>query len=130
LGQPLIVIAPKLKILKGDELIIIQRNSVKVSIPHYNQARTILATITGYSSTPDQTDSTPLITASGNRVKSGIVACPRYLEFGTVIEINGKIYICDDRTHPRLDGIFDIWFSSKQKAKEWGKKKMEIIIYQ
>ena len=90
----------------------------------------VLGVITGYSSTPDQTDSTPFITASGQIVEDGIVANNCY-PFGTIIEIDGKVYEVQDRLNLRYPcHYWDIWFSTRQKAKEVGKKVAEIIIYQ
>jgi hypothetical protein len=44
-----------------------------------------LTTVTAYSSTADQTDSSPFITANGKNVKDGIVAC-NFLAFGTKVK--------------------------------------------
>ncbi|MBI2036999.1 MAG: hypothetical protein HYT14_01400, partial [Candidatus Liptonbacteria bacterium] len=43
-------------------------------------------TITAYSSTPEETDSTPFITASGTHVRDGVVAA-NFLPFGTAVKI-------------------------------------------
>ena len=84
--------------------------------------------IYGYSSTKDQTDSTPFITANGSRVKSGIVAniC---LPFGTRLQINNNIYEVQDRMNSRYGcDTWDIWFETKQEAINWGKRYLDIII--
>ena len=77
-------------------------------------------------------DDTPFITASGERVRDGIIACPRYFPFGTKILIGDKIYDCEDRLHPDYIHRFDIWFDSRESALEFGKQVLEIkkvIIY-
>jgi len=88
--------------------------------------------ITAYSSTPDQTDDTPFITASGTRVRDGVVAC-NFLRFGTRVRFpqlyGDKIFIVEDRMAARNSHKVDIWFASRQGAKEFGLKiaKVEIL---
>lgn len=84
--------------------------------------------VTGYSSEISQTDSTPFITASGTKVRDGVIACPTYLDFGSKIIIDGEIYTCEDRmkqTEP-YKYYFDIWFATREEALEWGKQLIEI----
>lgn len=89
---------------------------------------TIYATVYAYSSEVNQTDSDPFTTADGSRVKKGIVA-NNCLEFGTRVIIRGEIYEVHDRMHSRYDcSTFDIWMKSKEEAKNWGKKYLEVII--
>ena len=88
--------------------------------------------VTGYSSTVDQCDDTPFITASGKTVRKGIIACPRYFPFGTKVLIDDEVYICEDRMHPDYVHRFDIWFSDRGSAIEFGKQILEVkkvIVY-
>ena len=89
------------------------------------------AVITAYNPVPAQTDSTPDITASGQKVREGIVACPRWLKFGTIVEIDGKLYECQDRMNPRYwyKNHFDILMFDYQQAREFGRKIKEVVIY-
>jgi hypothetical protein len=66
--------------------------------------------VTGYNTAVAQTDDTPCIAATGGNIcgRRNVVACPRLLPLGTVIEIRGKQYICEDRTAQKFDGRFDI----------------------
>ena len=89
-----------------------------------------VATVTGYSSTVDQTDSSPFITASGKRVHEGIIACPRELTFGTQVKIQGRIFICEDRMNKKSNDRFDIWFASRSEARAWGKQFLTVEILQ
>jgi len=82
--------------------------------------------VTAYSSTVDQCDDTPFITAAQTRVRDGVIACPRYFPFGTKILIKDKIYTCEDRLHQDYVHRFDIWFSTRQAALEFGKQTLEI----
>lgn len=90
----------------------------------YEVKKTVKMVVTAYSSTPDQTDDTPNITASGEHVAEGIVA-NNMLPFGTKIRIpelyGDKIFVVEDRMH-RRKGIYhvDIWFSEYQQAKNFG----------
>jgi hypothetical protein len=70
----------------------------------------ILARVTGYNTVPEQTDSTPCIAASGDDIcgRTDVVACPRAMELGTRVRIDGKVYECLDRTALKFDGRFDI----------------------
>ncbi len=88
--------------------------------------------ITGYSSTECQTDDTPFITASGETVRPGIAAA-NWLPFGTKIMIpelfDDRIFIIEDRMHPRNDGKIDIWFESREEALMFGinQSRVEIL---
>lgn len=91
-----------------------------------------IVTITAYSSTPDQTDDTPFITASNTIVHDGVIAA-NFLEFGTKIRIpklfGNKIFTVEDRMHYRYqDNHIDIWFPDRESALNFGIKQAEIEI--
>ncbi len=81
--------------------------------------------ITAYSSSPDETDDTPFITASGTFVRKGVVAA-NFLPIGTKIKLpdvfGDQIFIVEDRMHPRFSDRVDIWFDNKSTAKRFGKQ--------
>ena len=90
-------------------------------------------TVTAYSSTPDQTDDTPFITASGKVVDDGIVAS-NFLTFGTKLRFpqlfGNKIFVVEDRMHQRYSSNrVDIWFPDRESAENFGIKTtiMEIL---
>jgi len=88
--------------------------------------------ITAYSSTVDQTDDTPFITASGSYVRDGIVA-NNMLPFGTEIKIpeyfGDKVFVVEDRMNIRKGYYWiDVWFSSTEEAKEFGIKEAYIEV--
>lgn len=98
----------------------------------YGVKKKVKMVLTAYSSTPDQTDDTPFITASGKTVIDGIVA-NNMLPFGTKIRIpelyGDKVFIVEDRMHKRKGKYqTDIWFSDYQEAKEFGAKLLDIEI--
>jgi 3D (Asp-Asp-Asp) domain-containing protein len=94
--------------------------------------KTLYVTVTAYSSTPDQTDSTPFITASGSHVYDGTLAA-NFLPFGTKVRFpdysGDKIYIVEDRMHKRFSDRVDIWFATREAALKFGKRrlKMEVL---
>lgn len=90
-------------------------------------------TVTGYSSTPDQTDSTPFITASNKRVRRGIIALSRDLlreftpgapfSYGDKVELEGVgVFYVEDTMNARFTKRADIWFTSRDAALRWGKR--------
>jgi 3D (Asp-Asp-Asp) domain-containing protein len=92
-------------------------------------------TVTAYSSTRDQTDSTPFITASNTQVRPGIVALSRDLlreftpgapfAFGDTVEIEGVgTFIVEDTMNARYRMRADIWYSSRHDARDWGKRRL------
>lgn len=92
-------------------------------------------TVTAYSSTMDQTDSTPFLTASNRRVRPGIVALSRDLlreytpgapfTFGDKVEIRGVgVFTVEDTMNPRYEKRVDIWFASRTAARKWGRQEL------
>ena len=91
--------------------------------------RTKLVLVTAYSSTVDQTDSTPFITANGTHVHDGTIAA-NFLKFGTKVKFpslyGDKIFTVEDRM--KSDYKVDIWFPTRQEALNFGAKRVEIEI--
>ncbi|MCK5475362.1 MAG: 3D domain-containing protein [Candidatus Pacebacteria bacterium] len=90
---------------------------------------TKLVLVTAYSSTVDQCDSTPFITANGTHVHDGTIAA-NFLEFGTKVRFpslyGDKVFIVEDRM--KSDYKVDIWFPTRQEAINFGAKRVEIEI--
>lgn len=88
--------------------------------------RSLKVTVTAYSSTPDQTDSTPFITANGQHVRDGIIAA-NFLPFGTRVrfpELYGdKVFTVEDRMHPRFPMRADVWMEERGEAVRFGIKR-------
>ena len=116
------------------EAIVYQENCLGAVSAHYvpqgtmgsligNKAETYRVAVTGYSSSPYETDSSPYITASGDWVQDGIVAA-NFLPFGTELKIpelfGDKVFVVQDRMHPRKRYQVDIWFPSREEALEFG----------
>lgn len=88
-------------------------------------------TVTAYSSTVGQCDASPFVTASGSSVRDGVIAT-NLLAFGTKVKFPGvygdKIFTVEDRMNARYSNRADIWFASQAEAKQFGVKKLEMII--
>lgn len=99
------------------------------NIEHYLKEDNIIqGNVSGYSSSEDETDSSPTITASGQITRKGIVA-NNCLKFGTMIKIGNEFYQVQDRMNKRFDcEHFDIWFNSKKEALEWGRKIIKVKV--
>src|SRR5712691_4030295 len=82
--------------------------SADLNTPQSYQA--VRALVTGYNTLAGQTDDTPCIAASGANIcgRHDAVACPRHIGLGTVVEIRGTTYVCEDRTARKYDARFDI----------------------
>jgi len=108
LAQPLIVRAP------GE--VYIEKTEPKNTLLGYR-------IITAYSSCPEETDDTPFITASNQRVRKG------ELPFGTKVVIEGLgEFEVQDRTNSRYGYRIDVWMSSKEEALNFGRQTREIYV--
>lgn len=90
--------------------------------------QTMQAEVSAYTSSVEETDDTPFITASGVKTRPGIVA-NNCLEFGTRVVIGGVEYEVQDRMNRRYGcEVFDIWKQSKHEARTWGRQSLTVII--
>ncbi|WP_241697196.1 3D domain-containing protein [Winogradskyella eckloniae] len=96
----------------------------------------MIVTATAYNSLAYQTNSNPSITAFGDSLKPGLryIAVSRdLLDSGLVhntkVKIKGfdSLYTVKDKMHRRWRNRIDIYMGNDiEKAKKWGKKKVEI----
>lgn len=86
------------------------------------------AEVTAYTSSPEETDDSPYISADGRAVYVGLIACPRKFPFGTVVVIGEDTYKCGDRMAKRFDHRFDIWKQTKEEAYKWGIRTVSVGI--
>jgi len=94
--------------------------------------RVIYVTVTAYSSTPDQTDDSPFVTASGTWVHEGTLAA-NFLSFGTRVRLpdhfGGRIFVVEDRMHPRFSNRADVWMETREAAKQFGIRRLKMEIF-
>jgi len=87
---------------------------------------------TAYSSSVDETDDTPFITASGSHVRNGVIAA-NFLPFGAKVRLpevfGDKVFTVEDRLNASYNDRIDIWFPSKGEALKFGSQitEMEIL---
>ena len=89
-------------------------------------------TATAYNSLPDQTDSTPFITASGSHVRFGVLAA-NFLPIGTMVRIpdvyGDQMFVVEDRMNPRYHKRVDIWMEGIDEARAFGVRNITIEVY-
>ena len=119
---------------ESEILPITQDNSILplLNIPLPEKVQKVKMIVTAYSSTPWETDGDPFITASGARVRDGIVA-NNLLPFGTKIRIpeiyGDKIFEVKDRMNSRKSAYHvDIWFPEHWQAKNFGAQRAYVEI--
>lgn len=73
------------------------------------------------------------LTAIGRDTKAGVTtACPRTIKLGTRVRINGKDFVCEDRTakwvEDKFGPTFDIFTEDQKEAIVFGRQKLEVTI--
>ena len=101
-----------------------------------NKSHKLEVTATAYTSSVGETDSTPTISAWGDRLKPGmrVIAVSRDLlamglTHGTLVRVEGfaKDFIVLDKMNKRWTKKVDIYMGNdKRAALNWGKKKVNI----
>lgn len=69
------------------------------------------------------------ICANGQRPTQGItIAASRTIKFGSLVEVDGRRYIVQDRLAKRYDSRFDIYFTKHSDAKKFGIKTQQVKV--
>jgi len=94
-----------------------------------NRGSEFTVAATAYTSSVNETDGTPNLTASGKRTRRSVIAA-NFLPLGTKVKISGSIYVVGDRMNARYNGqrIIDFWFPTKEGAKKFGLRTVEIQV--
>ena len=94
--------------------------------------KSMMVAVSAYSSTKDQTDKTPYLTAYNTHVRDGVVAA-NFLPVGTVVRFpqrfGDKLFVVEDRMDERFGLQVDIWMSKYDDAKKFGIQYLEIEVY-
>ena len=111
-----LAIAPSPNQLAVPNQVVSQRET-----PTRNPDVYIDAYVTGYNTVVGQTDETPCIGALGTNIcgRRNVVACPPMLPLGTFVEINGNLYVCEDRTASKYRDRFDINCGQDKRCPYW-----------
>ncbi len=90
-----------------------------------------IVTVTAYHHCPGSRG----VTASGERVRSGIIAVSRDLEnhmdldFGSQVLLHGYgVFEVKDRMAPRWHKKVDVWLDSQQKASSFGVRRYVVLV--
>jgi len=106
-----------------------------IKINNAKEPKILKLYVTAYSSTSEETDDTPCLTASGydlcNHDLENVVAC-NFLPFGSQVifpDLNpNKIYTVVDRMHKKYNSRLDIWMRDRQSARNFGLKYLTVEI--
>ena len=107
------------------EKIIIEKEPVKIT--EYKEVEKNIEwfyfVATGYSGN-DASQGTDSVTATGKTVREGIIAVdPEVIPYGTLIEIKEVGYFTAEDCGSKIQGNrIDIYFDSKQEAKQFGRQ--------
>ncbi|MFC4427512.1 hypothetical protein [Deinococcus navajonensis] len=101
--------------------------------------RSAVVRATAYNSLPGQTDGSPFITATGTRVRPGVVALSRDLlrlfPYGSKIMIEdlsgrynfkGRVFVVEDTMAARKTNSLDIWMGTRTEAINFGARQLRI----
>jgi len=120
----------------GGKLLLLGENTIMPVVSPANPESKIVkkmsVIVTAYSSTPWETQGDPFITASGARVRDGIIA-NNLLPLGTKVKIpeiyGDKIFVVEDRMNKNKGKYqIDIWFSDHWQALDFGAKRTYIEV--
>ena len=94
----------------------------------------VSVSVSGYTSRPCETDSTPFITAANTTTRRGVLALSRDLvrrytpgapfQFGDVVHLHGiGDFVVEDSMNQRYQRHADIWFESLDQARQFGRRR-------
>ncbi len=85
--------------------------------------RTYSIDVTAYTSTVEECDSDPFITADGSRVRDGIIAA-NFLPFGTKVRFpslfGDRVFEVHDRMNKRYNLRADVWMNNGSAMRQFG----------
>jgi len=96
----------------------------------FSEAKRLVVIATAYTSSREECDDTPFITASGKKVRWGIIAADKSIPFGTKVYIPyfKQTFVVEDRGGAIKGNRIDIWMEKKEDAIKFGKRKLVIYI--
>lgn len=89
----------------------------------------VMVKVSAYTPSAEENGPNPMITASGTRVKSGVIAVSRNLyrkgwTFGKKVKIGDRVYIIQDLMSPTKHNHIDVFMWTKKEAFKWGCQKL------
>lgn len=91
--------------------------------------REVVCNISAYTAHSDETGRGDGITASGRKAQAGRTIAMDDVPFGTRVEIDGHIYIVEDRFGGGYTNRIDIYMNTKAEAFQWGRRHLKVKIY-
>ena len=85
--------------------------------------------VTAYTAAPDECGKGDGITASGYKATEGVTVAADNLPFGTIIEMDGNMYIVTDRFGGGYDNKIDIFMQDQERALQFGRQVKTVKIY-
>lgn len=132
---------PQVTLAKGLDSPTTNEKNQTLSLPTIENKQPYLTTkiwVSAYNSAPNQTDSTPCITASGlnvcERAAEDIIATNYlHLPFGTKVrfpELYGdKVFLVHDRMNRKYSNTMDIWMQDYDTARQFGRQYTKVEIF-
>lgn len=95
-------------------------------LPKY---RTMVCNVSAYTAHSDECGKGDGITASGVPAVAGRTIAMDGIPFGTKVEIEGHVYTVEDRFGGGYTDRIDIYMDTKDEAFQWGRRWLEVKIY-
>jgi 3D (Asp-Asp-Asp) domain-containing protein len=86
--------------------------------------------VTAYTAAADECGKSDGITASGYKATEGVMIAADHLPYGTMVEIDGHMYIVTDRFGGGYDNKIDIFMQDKDRAFQFGRQIKKVKIHQ
>lgn len=102
---------------------------IKQEEPPRPAYRTMRANISAYTAADDECGKGDGITASGKIATAGRTIAMDGVPLGTQVEIDGHVYIVEDRFGGGYTDRIDIYMDSKDEAYRWGRRWLEVKIF-
>ena len=101
--------------------------------PEYSYELVYDVVVSAYSSTENQTDSTPTITATLETCYYGGCAVSKKMEkiapMGSKIIFDSREYYVNDRMNEKWEGwMVDIWMETKEDATIYGRQRKPVVV--
>ena len=93
------------------------------------QVLTQSVTVTAYTASYEECGKADGITASGRQAVEGVTIAADHLPFGTMVEIDGHLYMVQDRFGAGYDDKIDIFMTDKTAAEKFGQQAKDIKVY-
>lgn len=94
-----------------------------------NPYREVVCNISAYTAHSDETGRGDGLTASGRYAQAWRTIAMDDIPFGTRVEIDGHMYIVEDRFGGGYTNRIDIYMDTKSEAFQWGRRHLKVKIY-